>query len=913
MGGLSFVSPALLFALLALPAIWFLLRATPPSPRSIVFPPFEILRRLAKSPETPHRTPWWILLLRLAIAMLAIVGLAGPILNAPPPPQIDAPLILVLDDGWAAAPGWRLRKDALQEAGEQAARSNRALYLLRTTDDNREAPTMMTGEDLVDVASSLDPTALAPDYARTIERLGLLRGVAPDAEIRWLADGVAYPQSDALGKLVSEFPLARLQIDERTPSLALHPARREGGNVKYKVSNLSGADFAGAVVAFARDGRELARAPIEPGGGDNVDADLPMPLALQNEMALARIVGVPSAGAVQLVDARERRALVGFIATGEANLDPLLAGQHYIRQALATHAQFVVDTLENLLASDVSAIILDDVGVLRQSDAESLKAWIEKGGVVIRFAGPNLTEAAEDKQPLLLPTTLRGGGRDFGGALTWETPQQLAAFAEDGPFAGLARPDDVFVRRQVLAAPGAETSERSWARLEDGTPLVSGETIGAGALVLFHVTAAPEWSDLPLSEVFIEMLRKVVFLSALGPASAASDRDLRVTAYRVLDGFGALKQPPRDFAPATLAEIASGPAPGRPPGLYGAPDAPAALNAVSSDEAFNRLQSANLTRVGYDVEPPVRIAPGLFLAALLLLLADTLVALKIAGKLPFVTALAVTLIASIAAMPTQARAQAPLDRPIEQSAVDAALDMRLAYVKTGDPATDRISEAGMIGLTRELTRRTSAEPAPPAAVDPEVDDLSVYPFIYWPVTPGAARPSDRALANIETFMRLGGLILFDTRDDERAVTGAPTPEGIALRDILGGLDLPPLAPISADHVLYRSFYLLSDLSGRMAARPVWAQIGDGPNDSLTPVIIGGRDWAGAWAVNAAGEPLLPVTLSARPCANIDGAAPRNARECANRAGVNIVMVALTGNYKSDQVHTPVLLQRLGRE
>jgi hypothetical protein len=162
-------------------------------------------------------------------------------------------------------------------------------------------------------------------------------------------------------------------------------------------------------------------------------------------------------------------------------------------------------------------------------------------------------------------------------------------------------------------------------------------------------------------------------------------------------------------------------------------------------------------------------------------------------------------------------------------------------------------------------------------------------------------------------MRFGGLIVFDTRDDERAVSGADTPEGSALKSILGGLDLPPLTPVSEDHVLYRSFYLLSDLSGRMATRPVWVQAGDGPNDGVTPVIIGGRDWAGAWASNAVGEPLLPVRTAARPCANAEGAIPRNARECAYRAGVNMVMVALTGNYKSDQVHAPILLERLGRQ
>ena len=469
-------------------------------------------------------------------------------------------------------------------------------------------------------------------------------------------------------------------------------------------------------------------------------------------------------------------------------------------------------------------------------------------------------------------------------------------------------PKDVFIRRQVLAEPGGETAERSWASLSDGTPLVTGETLGAGAIALFHTTATPEWSDIPLSETFVEMLRKLVFLSSLGPENLNGDKSQHAAPFRVLDGFGVLKQPARDLAPSLMTDLASGPAPGRPPGLYGAPEAPIALNAVGKNDEFNRASFDGADIRPYVAEPPVRLGPPLFLIALFLLLADGLVALRIAGKLPFFLALAL-----VAAAGAPERASAgPLDRPVSPLAEEAALSMRLAYVKTGDPATDRISQAGLAGLSAELTRRTSSEPAPPAGVDPEADDLSVYPFLYWPVTPGAAAPSDRALANIETFMRFGGLIVFDTRDDERAISGAETPEGAALKAILSSINLPPLTPVGQNHVLYRSFYLLSDLTGRMATRPVWVQSGDGPNDSVTPIIIGGRDWAGAWASNEVGEPLLPVRATARPCANIEGAVPRNPRECAYRAGVNMVMVALTGNYKSDQVHTPILLERLGR-
>jgi hypothetical protein len=365
-----------------------------------------------------------------------------------------------------------------------------------------------------------------------------------------------------------------------------------------------------------------------------------------------------------------------------------------------------------------------------------------------------------------------------------------------------------------------------------------------------------------------------------------------------------LKPPDRQTAGATIAEIAEGSAPGRPPGLYGAPEAPIALNAMNTDEEFEPLAIGGVAARGFVDNPPLRLAGPLVVAALLLFALDALAALHLSGRLrlPVATMIAASII-GLAAPPAEAQ---PLDAPLAGKAIDAALATRLAFVRTGDPETDRAAEAGLEALTRELIERTSLEPAPPAAVDPEADDLSVYQFLYWPIAAGAAAPSEAAVANIETFMRFGGLVVFDTRDDERAGSGADTPERAALQTILLGLDLPALTPTPPDHVLLRSFYLLPDLPGRMIANPVWVQAGSGPNDSVTPIIIGGRDWAGAWARNgasdAAARPLYPMA-----------AGGERAREIAYRAGVNMVMVALTGNYKSDQVHTPILLERLGRE
>lgn len=925
LNALSFTAPLMLIALAALPLIWLLLRATPPAPSTLAFPAFMLLRDLQNEKETPDRTPWWLLLLRMILAALIILGLAGPVLNAPPPAPGAGPLVLAVDDTWTAAQGWTARRDAVAAAAAEAAQNDRPFFLITTApaaEPRAAAP--IPGEEARDLAATLAPRPFAADRAAAAERLAALDSYlenAPAAEIRWLTDNVAGEGNadDVFAAALAERGALTVIADRDAPRVMLRFREQTSDGLAFSVARLNPEDpWEGTLVATARDGRELARAPAEAAAGAReTEIMLELPLALRNDVMSVRIEGALSAGALWLADARERRALVGLVADADRGRNNLLSGAHYVRQALDPYAAFLEDTLEGVLASDASVIVLNDIGRLRARDEEALAAWVERGGVLIRFAGPALAEAAQDETPPLLPTRLRGGGRAFGGALTWETPQKLDAFAAESPFSGLAPPDDVLIRRQVLAQPGGETTERTWARLEDGTPLVTGARRGAGVIALFHVTATPGWSDLPLSGLFVEMLRRLTFLSTLGPESAPDNTDngaeARYAPLRLMDGFGRLARPGDNAPPLTLADLAAGPAAERRPGLYGPPEAPFALNAVGADTAFEPLSLPGYRTAPYEARPPEALSPPLFALALALLLIDGIVTMMLTGRLPgwrrrhapaAAAALAAFLSVSVS-IPQRAGAQ-PLDPPLSSQTVDAALTTRLAYVKTDDPEMDRLSSQALSALSRELARRTAVEPAPPDKVDLETDDLSIYPFLYWPIVPGAEPPSDAALANIENFMRFGGLILFDTRDAERSVGAGSTPESRAFQTIIAQIDIPPLTPVGGGHVLSRSFYLMDDLTGRAGDSPVWVQAAeDGANDGVTPVIIGGRDWAGAWATDSFGRPLRPMGRSG-------GITGERARELAYRAGVNMVMVALTGNYKSDQVHTPILLERLGQ-
>lgn len=383
---------------------------------------------------------------------------------------------------------------------------------------------------------------------------------------------------------------------------------------------------------------------------------------------------------------------------------------------------------------------------------------------------------------------------------------------------------------------------------------------------------------------------------------------------KLLDGFGRLQDagdapgvPGEDLAKAV-------PGPKLRPGIYTADDRSVALNALPRDAVLSPATwPASVPVEGAAEQREMPLKGWLLAAALAALLIDILATLALSGKLWGPRAMKAA--AMIGAMifvglaPPQARAEMDPARAIE-----AASNVVLAAMPTGDPEIDRVSMAGLTGLSGVLNRRTTVEPSEPMMVDLKNDDLAVYTFIYWPITADQPAPSPMEYAKLNRYLRGGGMILFDTRDADIAGFGEATPAGKRLQALAAPLDIPPLAPIPDDHVLTRTFYLLQDFPGRydgtiwVEAPPADAERAEGMpfrnlNDGVTPVVIGGNDWAGAWAIDARGMPMFPVGR---------GRTGERQREIADRFGVNLVMHVLTGNYKSDQVHVPALLERLGQ-
>ena len=712
---------------------------------------------------------------------------------------------------------------------------------------------------------------------------------------------------------------------------ALSSADNAAGALTVKVLRANGgATETGTVRALDLKGLPLGDAAFSFKDGEReTEAELTLPVEIRNDIARLEIAAERSAGAVALLDKRWRRRSIGVITGSSSDTaQPLLASTYYLTRALGPFADVRLadrgspaQAVSQFIEQRLPMLILADVGNVAEA-REQLTRWVEEGGVLVRFAGPRLAAADDD----LVPVKLRRGGRVLGGSLSWEQPQQLNAFTRESPFFGMTVPTDVTVSRQVLAEPDATLTERTWATLADGTPLVTAQRRGKGLVVLFHVTADTRWSDLPLSGTFVEMLKRIVSLAGSVTAadgSAASGRAARevLPPTRVLDGFGIFGPPPPTARPVPTS-FGGRATFDHPPGFYGPPEGLLAVNALAPADRLAPLDvsALNARREAYRMSEPEDLRGPILLAALALLALDALVIFLLSGGMrqllrrrrAVATALAIGILGSVLLGPPHAFAQSNDDQ-----ALKATLETRLAYVITGDAEVDRISKAGLQGLTLFLAQRTALEAGEPVGLDPARDELAFYPLIYWPIVPSAPKPTREALEHIDAYMKQGGTVLFDTRDAVEAPpgTGGDTrgPGMQALRAILSSLDIPELEPVRRDHVLTKTFYLLKDFPGRFSSGQLWVEAltaadEDEPasrparaGDGVSSIIISSNDLAGAWAMRQDGQAMLPL-VSAEP----------RQREFAFRAGVNIVMYTLTGNYKADQVHVPALLERLGQ-
>ena len=963
---LTFVNPWLLTTLAILPILYFLLKLTPPSPRIQPFAPILFLQKLDSTQEEASKSPWWLIILRLLIITCIILALASPLYQLSPQGFLGKQsLLIVVDDRWSSAVNWEQRKNNVQDWIQNAQDEERNVTLVTLSQGQEADFSLQTAAEALGALETMKPKPTHGDIG------GFIRAVEGKKDIYfnefdtwvWFTNGLESEENDKIKNLMEKIKVENqiIFVPSKLNIMRIQDVQNKQEYMEISIDRIKQQyTQSGLLTAYDRKNRIIEQKEFVFGQNENKQIiKLKMPIEIRNELAyldiqehnLRQNQGNQTgrhAGEKYLLDHWNQRKKIGIITGGtQEDTQPLLSSIYFIQKAIEPFAQVQKteinkeNNIEQIIDNGINTLIIADVGTIQQNTKEKIQKWVENGGTLIRFAGPrlaaNVTNVTNHQQELM-PVTIRKGTRNLSSTLSWSTPQRLAKFSENSPFAGINVPEDVTVTKQVLAEPSIDLEQHVWARLEDRTPLVTAKQQNDGWIILFHIDAQPDWSTLPLSGVFVEMLQRIVALS-YAPVQQRNNTEnendesdkneqenlTTLAPVSVMDGFGRLGAPTDDTRSLAInAQGVAVPSQYNPPGFYGKEEGIVALNLFEGKNTEETLIPFNTNNIDsswqvreLSSEQQVRFKTALLVVAFVLFLVDCIAVLYMAGLLQirnfvFKTSTAIliiTLLPLLYIFTSQAVAQEQDDASQPNIDFSASLETRIGYVITGNERIDNLSRKGMIGLTQFITARTALEPAEPRGVDIAKDELSFYPILYWPVSPNQRVPSTQTMARVDSFMKQGGSVLFDTQDYRAgAVWGEGTSAAnLKLREILNHLDIPPVEPVPADHVLTRSFYLLNTFYGRFRGSELWVESPSGNNsgsrrsDGVSSVLITAGDFAGAWAVEPSGAYSLPISPPS----------PRQ-RTLAYRAGVNIIMYMLTGNYKTDQVHTPALLERLGQ-
>lgn len=925
LGSLVFSSPWVLAALAGVPLAYWIIKAIPPAPQRLFFPATWLTRKLDSENTTSQSAPWWLIALRLLMLTCLILALADPSLRKPIHRGADGPVIMVIDNDWSAAADWEERITLAKETLGRFKQDGRAVAIVPTAPPlggwPKDVP--LLGFDLGTATQTLammQPQAWGPDYKATLANVRALTS-AENASTLYLTSGIDHGKAeDALTAIDTAAPLEILALRDaglRQVAIANVRAsaagfdvllvRREGEpalTIGLGITDDRGTLLARESVRFDRDVAKL-------------DTRLTLPVQLRGRVAKMHIEGTRHAAATYVFDARSQRPLVGIVSAQSSVTDqPLQTPYYYLSRALQPFATLERGDLTALLKQNPSVMLLPDQGRLALQQEQAMLRFVGGGGTLIRFAGPNLFASDDVRTDALLPTPLRPEPRVVGGALSWSAAQPIAPFPADSPFFGISINEDIRVERQALMRTGGTQQTQIWARLADGTPLITARAQGSGTIVLFHTSANAAWSNLALSGTFVEMLQRLLQISKSGASTGGNASELMTLTKRI-NGFGQLVNSSLPTPPIARSALATKPSSAAlPPGLYEGQRTVTALNMAANAgpltprTRLRPLQDAAGALPYRTVDGPQErslrgpILVILFLLALLDVAATFLLHSRSGFKLPWrtfkrtagSTALAVGLMVGAAITPKTAKAQTPNPAELTEN-------VRLACLRTGTSAIDALCLQGLNALSRQLNMRTSVWTGEAQSVAPTSDNLGVYPLIYWPISAETRPLSAQAYENLAVYMRSGGMLVIDlglgvpgqVRMDVRM------PGGDMLADIRRNLALPPLADLTKDHVLTHSFYILQTHPGRRGSGTVWVEAGgEEIGADVSPIVMGAADWLTAWA---SAQSNLPGY------ANGEG---RNG-ELAIRYGINLVMYALTGTYKADQVHLPALLERVGRE
>ncbi|OUU61753.1 MAG: hypothetical protein CBC22_06885 [Alphaproteobacteria bacterium TMED62] len=885
-----------LFGLMIAPLIWIIVKSFPPIPKNYNFSSLYLLQNINYNSSKNDKTPLWLLIFRLFFFILIVLFFSKPhIKNSESlnTKKFDK-YVIIADIGWSMANDWIKFKKIVSNISKEAERNNKNIIFYHSSLKNyKNAVTFKSSESITAYLKNLSPLPIKFKESY-LKYLLENESVFKNSKLFLISSIYDFENfSDHLKNynFIKKNSSQHFFINPVETLLAINKLEINQNKIICKITRIGKSDFEQNFYlnVYTINDELIYKDSHTINAEDRLNVvNLSFPIELINQIKYIEIVGQNHAGAKYYFDDFSKKKNIAILSDNEFYKEsPLLSPIYYLNKSLDTKHFLTISTIDKIINQNYSTIIVPETIKISNELENNLNSWLLNGGTLIRFAGQSLVGQKSDFLPF---QDSLGTIRSIDGQLTINKNLYISEFQKNSIFFGLKIPSDITIMRQLIFN---EISDKVniLAKLNDDTPLVSMRNIGQGKIILFHIGANNNWSDLPISSLFPEMLNRVLLFSKY--KSSTNLEGLNLT--KELDGFGNLIQTKKIINVNTFNEIKnSQPSMIIPPGKYENDQISVALNlSTNIINPYSEKASKYNSITDYSFNDIKDLSPVILKILLTMFILDILITIMIKNNISF-----------YAYLNRGSNLIFLLLFPLVFFHFESsnANDTYLAYIKIKNKEINEISENGLNNLKNLLSARTAISPKGVIGLDLIYDDIFSYPLIYWPLTKNLLKIKKVELKKINNYINNGGIILFDVIGFSRSSLNLKDNEFKAIRNFLSSIEVKTLTVLPKNHTLTKSFYLLKKFPGKWDNRVLLIENNNLEyKDGVSSIILGFNDWAKAWSLDKNNIPLFPLVPGGE-----------RQRELSYRFGINIVMYSLTGNYKSDQIHSKSILNRLSK-
>ena len=892
----TFQNPEYFLFLVILPILWKYFKEGPDRPVLKKFPAIILIAQNTSSDSTPIKKNYLNLVLKILLVFLITILLANPSEKK----DFKKKPLIIIDNGWDSGPGWEKINRGINQLLESKKLNTFTIFPTVVSNNNKFNYLFKKKEfEIREYLKDISPLALKPNYNLLLKELPNF--IEDETEIFWFTnhhmnkekkafyDSIKAKNLKIFTSLKKDFPII-LSIENQDDNIYTFGLI----NMKKDLDNffIDCYDEKQRIIIRKKVSKDKIKYDEQNFGNFSIE----IPKEKNDLIYYFKISNSKSVSSVAIKSNYVKKKKIGLIQTNfQENDNEYFRANFFVRKALEQNYDLMSLPLEQLLYQNKSLIISDDFDTTIFGFKERILQWIGEGGTFLKFAGDKFLNHAENNQFSsvlgIIPITKKVVSLD--GELSFKKNLSIAQISSQSPIRDFEIPKRIKINKYIEIPNNIDNSQlKYWVRLDNGAPLITQRTYKKGNLILVHLPANNEWSNISLSIFFPDLLEKIIQISR---GIDAEEVQQIFKPLKILDALGNLVEPSIDTLNLDSKILMDSKLTrSNPPGLYKNELGFHGLNI--SDYLQNEYDYIDLPQElivnNFNSNSSFEIKNVLVLLCLLVFVCETLV--NFLGrdflKFKYFNPLKVMILTLIVFSPNIVSTNEKFDY-LEQT--------KLAYIQTGVEEIDDINYKGLSEISSYISSKTSAILGNPIGLNLEKDEIDYFPIIYISLINNAKKLNDVSLKKLQNFINSGGILLFDCKASF---------ESLFVEDCLilfnqryRGLDITAFKKLTSESTLSKSFYLLNSYPGRKNEMVYVAYNNQINNDKVLSIVIGNNDWTGAWAKDTNNSYLLPLFEN-----------DQKQRDLSLRFGVNIVLYALTGNYKSDQVHIPEILKRMNK-